>query len=57
MIQIHFSEDNLWKLKVNYRCSRVKGRVEAADGGGGGREKRKFSIGNVVIDMGKLKLK
>ena len=57
MIQVHYSEDNLWKLKVNYRCSRVKGRVEAADGGGGGREKRKFSIGNVVIDLGQMKLK
>ena len=54
MIQIHFSEDNLWKLKVNYRCSRVKGRVEDADSC---RNKRKFSIGNVVIDMGQMRLK
>ena len=53
MNQIHFSEDNLWKLKVNYRCGRVKGRVGAADSG---RQKRKFSIGNVVIDMGQMKL-
>ena len=55
MIQIHFSEDNLWKLKVNYRCSRVKGRVETPESGG--KEKRKFSIGNVVIDMGQMRLK
>ena len=56
MTQIHFSEDNLWKLKVNYRCNKVKGRVEAGDSADSCRGKRKFSIGNVVIDMGQMKL-
>ena len=40
----------MWKLRVNCRCRVKGGRVEASSDGGMG--KRKFSMGNLVIDMG-----